>query len=100
MSDGGATGAVEPAGAPFGTTVEVHNLFFNVPARRNFLKQDRFELAQIVEILTRLALPDPDWTLELVERRQERCSWPRPAAATRTGWRTCSGARSPGGSCP
>jgi DNA mismatch repair protein MutL len=66
VSDGGATAAVEPAGAPFGTTVEVHNLFFNVPARRNFLKQDRFELAQIVEVLTRLALPDPDWTLELV----------------------------------
>ena len=66
VSDGGATSAVEPAGAPLGTTVEVHNLFFNVPARRSFLKQDRFELAQIVEILTRLALPDPDWTLELV----------------------------------
>jgi DNA mismatch repair protein MutL len=65
-SDGGSSGAVEPAGAPFGTTVEVHNLFFNVPARRSFLKQDRFELAQIVEVLTRLALPDPDWTLELV----------------------------------
>jgi DNA mismatch repair protein MutL len=66
VSDGGSTGRVEPAGAPFGTAVEVHNLFFNVPARRNFLKQDRFELAQIVEVLTRLALPDPDWSVELV----------------------------------
>jgi DNA mismatch repair protein MutL len=66
VCDGGPPDPVEPAGAPFGTTVEVQNLFFNVPARRNFLKQNRFELAQIVEVLTRLALPDPDWSLELV----------------------------------
>jgi DNA mismatch repair protein MutL len=66
VSEGGAQGAVEPAGAPFGTVVEVHNLFYNVPARRSFLKANRFELAQIVEVLTRLALPDPEWALELV----------------------------------
>lgn len=66
VSDGGDRRPVEPAGAPFGTTVEVQNLFFNVPARRSFLKQNRFELAQIVEVLTRLALPDPDWALELL----------------------------------
>jgi DNA mismatch repair protein MutL len=71
VSDGGIQGAVETAGAPLGTTVEVRNLFYNVPARRSFLKQDRTELAQVVEVLTRLALPDPDWTLVLVSDGRE-----------------------------
>jgi DNA mismatch repair protein MutL len=65
-SEGGILGDVEPAGAPAGTSIEVENLFYNVPARRHFLKQNRYELAQVVEVLTRLALPDPDWSLELV----------------------------------
>lgn len=47
-----------PAGAPPGTTVEVRNLFFNVPARRKFLKQPRTELSHCLEAVTRLVLPE------------------------------------------
>ncbi len=72
--DGGRAQAVEPAGAPLGTCVEVANLFFNVPARKQFLKQDRAEVAQVIEVLTRLALPDPAWTLELVNNGRRSVS--------------------------
>lgn len=57
---GGVMGPVEPAGGPVGTTVEVRNLFHNVPARRKFLKQERTELANCMEAVTRLLLPDQD----------------------------------------
>jgi DNA mismatch repair protein MutL len=49
-----------PAGTPQGTAVEVRQLFANVPARRRFLKQERTELQQCMETVTRLLLPDPD----------------------------------------
>ena len=46
----------EPTTAPLGTSISVKNLFFNVPARRNFLKSDATELAAITEELNRLAI--------------------------------------------
>ncbi len=45
---------------PKGTCVEVRNLFFNLPARRKFLRSDRAELSQIVRILTNFALAFSD----------------------------------------
>ena len=47
-------------GAPAGTLVEVADLFFNLPARRKFLKADTAESAQISRLVTQLALGYPD----------------------------------------
>ena len=58
--DGGARVKAEDAGAPPGTTVEVRDLFWNVPARRKFLKRAPAEQAQCVDAVLRLALPRPE----------------------------------------
>lgn len=50
----------EPQQLPNGTSVTVKNLFYNVPARRKFLKSDPVELKHILEEFTRIALPNPD----------------------------------------
>jgi DNA mismatch repair protein MutL len=57
--DGGRAGEIEPAGAPYGTQVRVENLFFNVPARLKFLKQDATERQQIEALVTRYAVAYP-----------------------------------------
>src|SRR5690606_42137194 len=54
--DGGAVVSQEPCAAPEGTSIAVRNLFFNVPARRNFLKTPATELQHLVETLQFLAL--------------------------------------------
>ena len=58
--DGGRVGAITPKPHPRGTTVEVRDLFFNVPARRKFLKAERTELGHIEDWLRQLALARPD----------------------------------------
>lgn len=47
----------EPCQTPVGTSIAVKNLFFNVPARRNFLKSDNVELKHIIDEFIRIALP-------------------------------------------
>ena len=54
--DGGEQARVTEAGLPEGTTVEVRDLFYNVPARRKFLKSDGAETGHISRALTQLAL--------------------------------------------
>ena len=56
---GGKILEVKEAGAPTGTTIEVRNLFFNVPARRKFLRSDETERAHIQHWLTTAALSHP-----------------------------------------
>jgi DNA mismatch repair protein MutL len=53
---GGALEAVTERGMPEGTSIEVGDLFFNLPARRKFLKSDSAESAQITRVVTQLAL--------------------------------------------
>ncbi|HET7784709.1 MAG TPA: DNA mismatch repair endonuclease MutL [Myxococcales bacterium] len=60
--DGGAAAQISAAGAPPGTTVEVRDLFWNVPARRKFLKRAQAEQAQCLDAVLRLALPRGDVT--------------------------------------
>lgn len=50
---------------PNGTSIAVRNLFFNVPARRNFLKSNAVEMRHIVEEVERLALSHPQISFEL-----------------------------------
>lgn len=52
--------AQEPAGCNNGTSFSVKNLFFNVPARRKFLKANTTELKHIIWEIQRVALPNPD----------------------------------------
>ncbi len=55
----------EPCSTPGGTSVAVKHLFYNTPARRNFLKSDQVEMKHIVEEFERVALAHPDISFEL-----------------------------------
>ena len=55
----------EPAGCGNGTTIQVKNLFFNVPARRKFLKSDSYELKNIITEVQRVAIPNPEISFQL-----------------------------------
>ncbi len=57
--EGGTISEALEAGAAEGTSVEVRELFFNVPARRRFLKQPATELARCLDVVQRLALAHP-----------------------------------------
>ena len=63
---GGLLGDAEKVGIPEGTVVQVKDLFFNVPARRRFLKTDTTERNWISRLVTRYAMAYPDRSFELV----------------------------------
>ena len=68
--DGGTVSAARPAAHPVGTTVEVHDLFYNTPARRRFLKTERTEFEHIEKWLRRLALSRPDVAFQITHNRR------------------------------
>lgn len=59
-ADGGSISEPRPVAHPGGTTVEVHDLFYNTPARRRFLRTERTEFGHIERWFKRLALSRPD----------------------------------------
>ncbi|MBV0924074.1 DNA mismatch repair endonuclease MutL [Halomicroarcula limicola] len=63
--EGGEVTSVGPAGCPEGTTIEVEDLFYNVPARRKYLKQASTEFAHVNTIVTSYALANPDVAVSL-----------------------------------
>lgn len=63
--EGGQVGEAQPAPHARGTTVEVHDLFFNTPARRKFLRAERTEFNHIEEWLRTLALSRPEVELRI-----------------------------------
>ena len=73
--NGGAVASVAEVGVPEGTRVEVNDLFYNLPARRKFLKADGAESAQVSRIVTQLALANPEigFTLTSAGRTVIQC---------------------------
>jgi DNA mismatch repair protein MutL len=63
--DGGALTPARPAAHPAGTTIEVRDLFFNVPARRKFVRSEATELTHIVKLVERLVLSRFDVSFRL-----------------------------------
>lgn len=63
--NGGKMIRVEEAGLPAGTSVTVRDLFFNIPARKKFLKSESTELSHIASLVTHYALAHPDKHFEL-----------------------------------
>ena len=74
----GALAAALPAAHPPGTSVEVRDLFFNVPARRKFLRSDATEYQHIVRMLERLALSRFEAAFTLIHNGKS--VWSLPAA--------------------
>ncbi len=64
----------EEIGAPDGTTIFVRNLFFNVPARRKFLKQPATEGGYVADLMEHLALANPDVSFQFILNRQLKFS--------------------------
>jgi DNA mismatch repair protein MutL len=58
--NGGTVASSSETGAPEGTRIEVNDLFYNLPARRKFLKSDSAESAQVSRVVTQLALANPE----------------------------------------
>jgi len=69
--NGGALSSVAETGMPEGTSIEVGDLFYNLPARRKFLKSDGAESAQVSRTVTQLALcyPEVGFTLTSAGRK-------------------------------
>jgi DNA mismatch repair protein MutL len=63
--EGGKVGPVMPQAHAIGTTIEVRDLFYNVPARRKFLRAERTELGHVEEWLRSLALARPEVELRV-----------------------------------
>ena len=69
---GGKEISMEETGAKDGTTFLVRQLFYNVPARRKFLKTPMTEASHVSDLMTRLALSRPDISFQFVNNGQER----------------------------
>ena len=74
--EGGEAAEVYAASHPKGTTVLVDRLFYNVPARRAFLKGTRAERSAIVEVVTHLAIAHPTLAFRLTEGGRDYLSLP------------------------
>ncbi|MCB2179699.1 DNA mismatch repair endonuclease MutL [bacterium] len=68
VEGGHQVGALQPVGVPVGTVVRVEDLFYNVPARRKFLKTDNTERRQIDDLVSRYALAYPEVRFRLTQK--------------------------------
>ncbi len=82
----GLIGEPAPANSAPGTTVEIHELYFNTPARRKFLKSESTEFAWCEETFKRIALSRPDVSFSL--QHNGKTIWQLPAAPGEASART------------
>ena len=73
----------EPTSAPTGTSIAVKNLFFNVPARRKFLKTNPVEMKHILDEFQRVSLAHPETAFELYHNDTEIYKLPAGKLAKR-----------------
>lgn len=76
-ADNGALSPLEPAAHPIGTTVEVRDLFFNVPARRKFMRAERTENQHVERMIERLALSAFETAFSLSIGRRTNVEYPK-----------------------
>ena len=57
--------------APLGTSFSVKNLFYNIPARRNFLKSDSVELRHVIDEFNRVAIAHPNLNFSFIQNKKE-----------------------------
>jgi DNA mismatch repair protein MutL len=100
--EGGAAPSVRPTGTPVGTTVEIRDLFFNVPARRKFLRSSGTESGHVGDVLESAALARHDLTITLTRDGRRVREWlraesreERVRAALGDGLSSCAGRRGP-----
>ena len=74
--NGGAVAAVQEIGTPEGTSIDVGDLFYNLPARRKFLKTDTGEATQVSRVVTQFALGYPEIGFALASGPRKMFNWP------------------------
>lgn len=75
-AEAGAVVDLSEVGASDGTTVVVENLFYNVPARRKFLKKDATEAMNVTALVEKVALSRPDISIQLLVDGEEKFKTP------------------------
>ena len=80
--EGGGAVSVAETGRAVGTSIEVRDLFYNLPARRKFLKTDAAEMAQVTRVVTQLALCYADVGFSLAGAARKPLEYP-PVATLR-----------------
>lgn len=70
--EGGVEKTLEEIGAPEGTTFLVHNLFYNTPARKKFLKTPATEAGYVNDLMERMALSHPEIAFKFINNRDTK----------------------------
>ena len=76
VSEAGQVVDISEVGAADGTTVVVENLFYNVPARRKFLKKDSTEAMNVTALVEKVALSRPDISIQLLVDGEQKFKTP------------------------
>lgn len=76
MIEGSVVKTQQPCTTPAGTSIQVKNLFYNVPARRQFLKSDAHEMRLIIEEFQRVALVNPQISFNLINNGRMQLQLP------------------------